>query len=121
MAEFRDENAPEVPATPARQGALGKPVMIVLLVSVTLAFVGLMAAWLFRADDLDVDKLRRILAAGVNLLHIVLLLNFCQQSQSRDPCQFLSRVDCRAHNHRIRLNHSNRLSLSLRNGIYRTH
>ncbi|MFP5449901.1 MAG: hypothetical protein ACLGHU_14275 [Alphaproteobacteria bacterium] len=52
MAEFRDENAPEVPATPARQGALGKPVMIVLLVSVTLAFVGLMAAWLFRADDL---------------------------------------------------------------------
>ncbi|MDP2215450.1 hypothetical protein [Phenylobacterium sp.] len=26
--------------------------MVVLLVSVTLAFVGLMAAWLFRADDL---------------------------------------------------------------------
>ena len=52
MAEPQDENAPKMPATPARQGALGKPVMVVLLVSVTLAFVGLMAAWLFRADDL---------------------------------------------------------------------
>lgn len=52
MAEPHDETAPKMPATPARQGALGKPVMIVLLVSVTLAFVGLMAAWLFRADDL---------------------------------------------------------------------
>jgi len=52
MAEPQDDNAPKMPATPARQGALGKPVMIVLLVSVTLAFVGLMAAWLFRADDL---------------------------------------------------------------------
>jgi hypothetical protein len=52
MVEPQDKNAPKMPATPARQGALGKPVMIVLLVSVTLAFVGLMAAWLFRADDL---------------------------------------------------------------------
>jgi hypothetical protein len=52
MAEPQDENTPKMPATPARQGALGKPVMIVLLVSVTLAFVGLMGAWLFRADDL---------------------------------------------------------------------
>ncbi|MDP1875532.1 hypothetical protein [Phenylobacterium sp.] len=52
MANMQDETPPKVPATPARQGALGKPVMVVLLVSVTLAFVGLMAAWLFRADDL---------------------------------------------------------------------
>lgn len=52
MAEPHNDDATKMPATPARQGALGKPVMIVLLVSITLAFVGLMATWLFRADDL---------------------------------------------------------------------
>lgn len=52
MADSQDDSTPKMLATPARQGALGKPVMVVLLVSVSLAFVGLMAAWLFRADDL---------------------------------------------------------------------
>lgn len=52
MAEPQDNNTPKMPATPARQGALGRPVLLVLVISVTLAFVGLMAAWLFRAEDL---------------------------------------------------------------------
>lgn len=52
MADAPNDTATEIAAPPVRQGALGRPMMIVLLVSVTLAFMGLMAAWLMRADDL---------------------------------------------------------------------
>lgn len=52
MADAPHDSPTEMRATPARQGALGRPILIVLLVSVTLAFMGLMAAWLLRAEDL---------------------------------------------------------------------
>ena len=51
MADSNDPH-PKVPATPARQGALGKPVLAILVVSVTLAFLGLLGSWLLRSDDL---------------------------------------------------------------------
>lgn len=52
MTNTQDPNPPKTPATPARQGRLGKPVLAVLLVSITLAFAGLLATWLLRSDDL---------------------------------------------------------------------
>lgn len=52
MADAPSDTGKDIPATPVRQGVLDRPIMIVLLVSVTLAFMGLMAAWLMRADDL---------------------------------------------------------------------
>ena len=43
---------PEVTATPARQGRWGRPVFWVLLISTLLAALALLAAWMWRADDL---------------------------------------------------------------------
>ncbi len=51
MADSNDAHT-KVPATPARQGALGKPVLAILVVSITLAFLGLIGSWLLRSDDL---------------------------------------------------------------------
>ncbi|MEH6677911.1 hypothetical protein [Phenylobacterium sp.] len=52
MADSPPESETKMPATPARQGALGKPVLLVLVISTALAGVALISAWLFRADDL---------------------------------------------------------------------
>lgn len=42
----------EVEATEARQGDKGRPVLWVLLFSTVLASIVLLAAWVFKADDL---------------------------------------------------------------------
>lgn len=56
MADSPQDPETKVPATPARQGALGKPVLLVLVISTALAGLALIGAWLFRADDLaDVE------------------------------------------------------------------
>ncbi len=56
MADSPQDPETKMPATPARQGALGKPVLLVLVISTALAGVALISAWLFRADDLaDVE------------------------------------------------------------------
>ncbi|MDP1617081.1 hypothetical protein [Phenylobacterium sp.] len=52
MADSPANPETKLPATPARQGALGKPVLLVLVVSTALAGIALISAWLFRADDL---------------------------------------------------------------------
>jgi hypothetical protein len=52
MADSPQEPETKMPATPARQGALGKPVLLVLVISTALAGIALISAWLFRADDL---------------------------------------------------------------------
>ncbi|HMP63584.1 MAG TPA: hypothetical protein PKA17_11030 [Phenylobacterium sp.] len=52
MTDPQNHDGVKTRATPARQGRLGRPMLIVLVVSVTLAFAGLLASWLLRADDL---------------------------------------------------------------------
>lgn len=52
MADSPQDSETKMPATPARQGALGKPVLLVLIISTALAGIALISAWLFRADDL---------------------------------------------------------------------
>ncbi len=47
-----DSNHPVLNETRARQGRFGRPVFWVLLISTTLAAIGLLAAWMMRADDL---------------------------------------------------------------------
>ncbi len=42
----------KISATSARQGRMGRPVVIVLVVSTLLAGIALFAAWGWRADDL---------------------------------------------------------------------
>lgn len=41
-----------LPATRARQGRAGRPVLWVLLISIALATMALIGAWLWRSDDL---------------------------------------------------------------------
>lgn len=41
-----------LPATEARQGRPGRPVLWVLLISTALAALALVGAWVWRADDL---------------------------------------------------------------------
>lgn len=49
----RDDPAPTVNATRARQGGVGRPILLVLIVGTVLAALGMFAAWAFRADDMD--------------------------------------------------------------------
>jgi hypothetical protein len=44
--------APELPATKARQGRLGRDVFWVLVISVVLAALALTLAWIYRAPQL---------------------------------------------------------------------
>ena len=52
MASPETTGHPVISATPARQGRWGRHVFWVLLISTIAAAITLMAAWVWRADDL---------------------------------------------------------------------
>lgn len=52
MATNGDGPQRKINATRARQGRMGRPVVVVLVVSTLLAAAALFAAWGWRADDL---------------------------------------------------------------------
>jgi hypothetical protein len=58
MAESQSSPAPapDLPATKARQGRMGRDVFWVLLISVVLAAVGLGVAWIWRAPQLAASE-----------------------------------------------------------------
>ena len=50
-----DPPRPVLPATPARQGRMGRPVFWVLVISTLLAAIGLFIAWTWKAPALSSD------------------------------------------------------------------
>ncbi|HEY3887612.1 MAG TPA: hypothetical protein VGL73_03495 [Caulobacteraceae bacterium] len=48
----QSQSSPDLPATKARQGRMGRDVFWVLVISVVLAVVALAAAWIYRAPQL---------------------------------------------------------------------
>jgi hypothetical protein len=56
MAQSQSGAAPELPATKARQGRMGRDVFWVLVISVVLAVVAVTAAWIWRAPQLSASE-----------------------------------------------------------------
>ncbi|HEY5009186.1 MAG TPA: hypothetical protein VII42_14380 [Caulobacteraceae bacterium] len=56
MAQPETSNAPDLSATDARQGRKGRDVFVVLVISVILAAVALIAAWIYRAPQLAASE-----------------------------------------------------------------
>jgi len=56
MAQLQSGAAPELPATEARQGRMGRDVFWVLVISVVLAVVAVTAAWIWRAPQLSASE-----------------------------------------------------------------
>ena len=52
MAINRDASKTPINATRARQGRMGRPIVVILVISTLLAIIALFAAWGWRADDL---------------------------------------------------------------------
>ncbi|MDP1601119.1 hypothetical protein [Phenylobacterium sp.] len=48
----RDASETPINATRARQGRMGRPIVVILVISTLLAIIALFAAWGWRADDL---------------------------------------------------------------------
>lgn len=48
----QSQSSPDLPATKARQGRMGRDVFWVLVISVVLAVAALAAAWIYRAPQL---------------------------------------------------------------------